>query len=164
MNEEHARLVDVYSNQSKRLKKTLADCPREMWEFKTRSQDWCIREVLHHVADAELNFVLRIRFALGEPGAPVHSFDQEKWGRELKYPERYPETAIELYDALVHDTHGLLLELEDADFSKTVQHPARGPLTVEYLVQFCDVHLEKHLDQIRRRLSEWKAQVSGKTQ
>jgi len=158
MNENFAAIVETYSTQAVRLKSLLVSCPRKMWEFKPAPEHWSIREVLHHLADAELNFTLRIRFAIGEPGAPVHPFAQEKWGRNLQYSQRYPETAIDLYESLVRDNHGLLLELSDEDFARTVQHSTRGPQTVEYLVGFCDIHLKKHLDQILRRLSEWKAQ------
>lgn len=158
MNETYSALISTYSTQLDRLKALLEKCPRSMWEFKPAPEHWSIREVLHHLADAELNFTLRIRFGVAEPGSPVHSFEQEVWGRGLLYAQRYPETAIDLYESLVRDNHGLFLELSDEDFAKTVQHSTRGPLTVEYLIGFCDVHLKKHLDQIQRRLSEWKAQ------
>ncbi len=156
LNARNQELVAVYASQGRRLQAQLALCPKEMWEFKTVPEHWSIREVLHHLADAELNFVLRIRFALGEPGAPIHSFDQEAWGRNLQYAAREPETALALYEALGADTQALLSRLSDAEFEKTVQHPQRGPLTVAYLVGFCDVHLKKHLEQIQRRLKEWK--------
>ncbi len=159
MNETYARLIETYSTQAIRLKSLLASCPRKMWEFKPGPEHWSIREVLHHLADAELNFTLRIRFALGEPGSTVHSFDQEAWGRNLRYPERYPETAIDLYESLVRDNHGLFLELSDEDFARTVQHSTRGPQTVEYLIGFCEIHLRKHMEQIQRRLVEWKDRV-----
>jgi len=128
-----------------------------MWEFKKAPENWCVREVLHHVADAEMHFSLRARFALGEPGAPIHTFDQEAWGRGLNYAARAPETALALYDALVRDTYGLLRTLSDEDFEKTVQHPTRGAVSVAFLVDFSDVHLGKHLEQIQRRLDEWNA-------
>ncbi len=159
MNEANTRLVETYGKMPERLRALLAQGPQEMWEFKTVPENWCIREVLHHITDAELNFSLRVRFALGEPGAPIHTFEQEAWGRGLHYAARPPQTALALFEALVQDTHGLLATLSDEDFEKTVQHPKRGAVNVAYLVGFSDFHLGKHLEQIQRRLNEWNARA-----
>ena len=67
MNETYSALISTYSTQADRLKALLATCPRPMWEFKPAPEHWSIREILHHLADAELNFTLRIRWREAGP-------------------------------------------------------------------------------------------------
>ena len=47
--------------------------------------DWSIRDLLMHLADAELVRGYRIRVILAEDEPPILGWDQERWTRRLQY-------------------------------------------------------------------------------
>ncbi len=70
--------------------------------------DWSIRDLLMHLADAELVRGYRIRVILAEDEPPILGWDQERWTRRLQYLWRSPEAAIALFDQLCFSNAELL--------------------------------------------------------
>lgn len=46
---------------------------------------WTVREILHHLADAETILYDRIRRVIAEPKGVIWAFDQDLWRQELDY-------------------------------------------------------------------------------
>ena len=73
------------------------------------SGGWSVRDVLVHLADAELVRAGRLRFILAAEEPPaLPGFDEGVWKRRLQYLWRSPEAALALYDALVYSNAELL--------------------------------------------------------
>ncbi len=70
--------------------------------------DWSIRDLLMHLADAELVRGYRIRLILAEDEPAIPSWDQDRWTRRLQYLWRSPEAAIALFDQLCFSNAELL--------------------------------------------------------
>ncbi len=110
---------------------------------------WSVRDVLVHLADAELVRAARLRFMLADEAAPVlPSFEEERWKRRLHYLWRSPEAALALYDALVFSNAELLRACDVAAFAR------RGivegaELTVEELLRRGAEHGEEHAAQLQ---------------
>src|SRR5690606_37547305 len=62
--------------------------------------DWSVRDVLNHLADAELVRAVRIRMLLAEPGSILMPWDQGAWSRRLQYLWRTPELALAQFDVV----------------------------------------------------------------
>jgi hypothetical protein len=58
---------------------------------------WSVRELLHHLADAETVLFDRIRRAISEPGSVVWAFDQDRWAESLDYADRPLDLSRDLY-------------------------------------------------------------------
>lgn len=109
---------------------------------------WSVRDVLVHLADAELVRAARLRFVLAAEVAPtLPSFDEGVWKRRLQYLWRSPEAALALYDALVFGNVELLRRFDGAAFGR-VGIVDGVEVTVGELVRRGAVHAEEHAAQV----------------
>jgi len=113
------------------------------------SGGWSVRDVLVHLADAEVVRAGRLRFILAAEEPPaLPGFDEGVWKRRLQYLWRSPEAALALYDALVYSNAELLRQFAAEAFDR------RGlidgePVTVAELLRRGAAHGEEHAAQLR---------------
>jgi hypothetical protein len=113
------------------------------------SGGWSVRDVLVHLADAEVVRAGRLRFILAAEEPPaLPGFDEGVWKRRLQYLWRSPEAALALYDALVYSNGELLRQFAAEAFDR------RGlidgePVTVAELLRRGAAHGEEHAAQLR---------------
>lgn len=109
---------------------------------------WSVRDVLVHLADAELVRAARLRFVLAAEVAPwLPSFDEGVWKRRLQYLWRSPEAALALYDVLVFGNVELLRQFDGAAFGR-IGIVDGVEVTVGELVGRGAVHAEEHAAQV----------------
>ncbi len=117
-------------------------------------EGWSVRDVLVHLADAELVRATRLRFALaGEEPVAFPGFDEGTWKRRLQYLWRSPEAALALYHALVFGNAELLRQFDAAAFGRGVSVDGEV-LTVAELVRRGVAHGEMHAAQVRALRAE----------
>jgi len=114
---------------------------------------WSIRQILHHLADAESVMYERIRRVLGDGGGVLWGFDQDAWARELDYEGMPLEVSRDVYRAcraaIIHraqqnyESHGHL----------EWNHSRTGLRTLRDEFDKVAAHNATHLDQIRRALA-----------
>jgi hypothetical protein len=114
---------------------------------------WTVREILHHLSDAETVLFDRIRRVISEPRQVLWAFDQDAWAEGLGYPERPLELSAELYSAA---RKGVIYYAElhyersgDLEFV----HSETGVRTLRDEFDKVAWHNRHHLDQIGRALS-----------
>ncbi len=111
---------------------------------------WTIREHIVHFTDTEAHVYTRLRFAVAEPGAPVPMFDEEKWQASLGYDRQPLAEIVRLYKALREATLRFLRGLP-ADWEPFfMQHPVRGRVSLERLLEIYVEHLGFHQEYIAR--------------
>lgn len=64
---------------TERLKETVASLNDEELNKKYREGSWTVRQLVHHIADSQLNMYQRLRLALTDDNPVVPAFDQDKW-------------------------------------------------------------------------------------
>ncbi|UCC49349.1 MAG: DinB family protein [Gemmatimonadota bacterium] len=117
---------------------------------------WTIRQLVHHIVDADTLAKTMIMAALGNSGC---RYDQ-RWydtrntfAETLDYANRSVAAAIAVFHANRHHLDQLLRHLPDAlDRSVIVmweKEPEGKELTVSYLVRGQTWHAEHHTEQIR---------------
>ncbi len=110
-----------------------------------RDGGWTTRQVIHHVADSHLNAYVRTRWLLTEDRPTLKAYDEKAWA-ELPDAALAPiELSLALIDALHARWHALLTSVADAEFSREIVHPDRGPMSLETLVQMYAWHGRHHL-------------------
>jgi hypothetical protein len=147
----------AFSEGGERLEKALKKYPRRMWGFSTTPKNWCITEVLWHLADQEANLYVRLRRAAAEPGQAVSAYDREKWSAHLLYKKADPSQAKALLLLLRKANADLVKALPAKVWNRKVIHSDWGPMTFGSLVVRNIYHLDGHLAQMGRRYAEWKA-------
>lgn len=152
-----SKQIAAFSMGRERLEKTLKKYPRKMWGFTTTPKNWCITEVLWHLADQEANLYVRLRRAAAEPGQPVAAYNQEKFSARLLYKKSDPEQAKALILLLRKANADLVKLLGRKAWNNKVKHPEWGTLTFGFMVALNVWHLDGHLAQMGRRYAEWMA-------
>ncbi len=113
---------------------------------------WCVRELLHHLCDAETVLFDRIRRVISEPRPVIWAFDQDAWANKLGYSDRPLRISRDLYAAtragILHYAH---LHYDQSGHLEFV-HSETGVRTLKDEFTKVADHNRHHLDQIKSAL------------
>ena len=109
---------------------------------------WTTREILAHLADAELALGFRFRQAVVEDNYLPQSFDQDTWAK--RYKRLDPALALEAFRALRAWNLALFATFGLDDWIKPVQYPFEGIENVDMMVRFLAGHDLNHLKQLEQ--------------
>jgi uncharacterized damage-inducible protein DinB len=91
-----------------------------------RPGGWTVRQVVHHLADAQMNWYIRTKLALTEDEPHVSHYDEVQWA-ELHDARTQPlEPSLMLLDGLHRRWVGLFKSLTAAQWRRKLIHPDRG--------------------------------------
>lgn len=121
--------------------------------FAPGPEGWSVRDVLVHLADAEVLRGIRFRLILSADSTPLPFFDQEVWRERLAYSGRDPRLALATYEATVVASHELLSAFGGSALDRTGLHPEEGPISVGELLRRGGNHAEEHAAQVRALLA-----------
>ena len=107
---------------------------------------WTARQILTHLAQGEMVFSTRLRFAVAEDGHTLQPFDQDRW-MAVEAPVSAAE-ALDAYVALRRMNLALCRALDASQWTRTVRHPEHGEITAEWIVMFFAGHERNHLPQL----------------
>jgi hypothetical protein len=107
---------------------------------------WTARQILIHLAQGEMVFSTRIRFALAEPGYVVQPFDQDPWIALETQPTG--EEALQAYLGLRRFNLPLWRALTPEQRSTRFLHPEQGEIDVNWLLTLIAGHELNHLPQL----------------
>jgi hypothetical protein len=112
---------------------------------------WSIRDILCHLADAEIVFAFRLRQTLAEDHPVVQPFDQDNWA--ATYPAYDARMALAAFSAVRQWNLAFIQGLKPADFNKPLNHPERGDMTLRVVVETMAGHDLNHLRQVEAILA-----------
>jgi cell wall-associated NlpC family hydrolase len=119
-----------------------------------RPGGWTVRQVLHHVPDSHMNAYCRYKFALTEDNPTIKAYDEAAWATVADTPRTPPEVSLALLDAL-HRRWVILLEsMQPGDFARKLQHPEKGSITLDWMLQLYawhGRHHAAHITELRKR-------------
>jgi len=130
-------------------------------DFVPEPGKWSIRQVIAHLADAELVCAHRMRQIVAEDNPTLIAFDQDAWTRNLDYARRKPKQSLESFRRLRSENYELLKELPEAVYARTGNHSERGPITLRFQLELLAEHAESHARQMQAIREEYK-RVKGK--
>jgi DinB superfamily len=109
---------------------------------------WSARQILIHLAHAELAFGNRSRMALSTPGYAAQNFDQDAWMRREQTMSG--RDAADAFLVLARMNAALFKELPAADRDLPFSHPEYGSLTVDWVIHQAAGHQIHHLKQLEQ--------------
>src|SRR5215467_2097547 len=118
-------------------------------DFATAPGKWSIRQIVAHLADAELVGAHRMRQVIAEENPTLIAFDQDAWTRNLDYARRKPKTSLETFRRIRAENYELLKDLPETAFARTGNHTERGVMTLRTLVEYQAGHVESHARQLQ---------------
>lgn len=129
-------------------------------DFTPQPGKWSVRQILAHLADAELVSAERLRRVIAEENPLLAAYDQDAWARHLGYERRRVSDALELFRRLRAENHQLLSSLPLEAFQRIGTHSERGRVTLLDLLQNDLEHVENHARQIQALRSAWRERKS----
>jgi len=109
---------------------------------------WTARQILVHLAHAEMVFGLRVRMALTTPNYVVQPFDQNRW---MAHEPLLPgPDALAVFLSLAAINRALFESLSPQERAVAITHPEQGPITVDWIIHQTAGHLIHHLKQLER--------------
>jgi hypothetical protein len=130
-------------------------------DFITAPGKWSIRQIVAHLADAELVGGHRFRQVIAEDNPTLVAFDQDAWARNLDYARRKPKQSLETFRRLRAENLELLKGLPQTAFERAGNHTQNGPMTLLRLVEGYAGHTETHARQLQGIREEYQ-RVKGK--
>ena len=118
------------------------------------SDKWSVREIIAHLADAEIVGGFRMRLILGAPGTPIVPFDQDVWVANLHYDKRDARKALEQFRVLRETNLAMLKTLTPEQWKHFGMHAERGQESIEHMVRMFAGHDLNHLHQIASALGK----------
>jgi hypothetical protein len=101
-----------------------------------------------------MNAYCRFKFALTEDNPTIKAYDEAAWARVADSAATPPDVSLALLEAL-HKRWVVLLESMTADdFARPLQHPERGPISLDWMVQLYSWHGRHHaahVTELRKR-------------
>jgi hypothetical protein len=107
---------------------------------------WTARQLLTHLAQIEMMFAVRLRFALAQRDYVVQPFEQDDWmAVEASQPAL---AALESYLGLRRMNLALCRSLSAEQRAKPFTHPEFGTVNVDWLMGWCAGHERHHAPQL----------------
>ena len=143
--------LDLAEKSPKEIAVAVSGLADRVLRYKPSPDQWCILEILAHLADMETLYAYRMRQMLADKDPVLAPIDQDAWAKNLGYLESSPPELVALYGLNRHATVQLLRRLKGKDLEKSARHPEKDHrVTVADYVQMMSKHGPNHLEQIER--------------
>jgi len=113
---------------------------------------WNIRQLLHHITDAEMVLRERICRGLAHPGQVVYGFHQDSWANNMDYETRPMEVSKNLLKATRASILHLAEQFYETHSNNQYVHSETGLRMVKEEFDKVVWHNEHHLRQIEQAM------------
>jgi len=113
---------------------------------------WSPAQIVSHLADCEIAFAWRLRQIVAEDSPLLQPFDQDKWA--ATYGGISAASALETFSALRAWNLLLIRKALPAAAERAGNHPERGRVTFQTIVETMAGHDLNHLAQLTRTAGE----------
>ncbi|MBP2002245.1 hypothetical protein J2Z69_003317 [Paenibacillus shirakamiensis] len=142
--EERNALIEELPKLTILLQDTLQSLTEEQLNTPYRKEGWTARQVVHHLADNELNAYFRLKKALTEDEPMAGTYTQGLWADLPDYEFTPVQVSVTFLGALQQRLYVLLSHLEPKDFKRSFRTPAYGTLTIDDALQRMIWHNKHH--------------------
>jgi uncharacterized damage-inducible protein DinB len=122
-------------------------------ERRPAEGEWSAREVIGHLADAELAYAMRLRLMVAQDRPRLTWYDAQAWVERFGPIDEDARVSLTRWRTLRDANVRLLESLAEEEWQRGGIHDTDGMLTVETILKRMVAHDRTHLDQIRAALS-----------
>jgi hypothetical protein len=121
------------------------------WQY--RPEGWCIKQVVHHLADSHMNALIRIKLALTEESPVIRPYEEGLWAQLSDGLNDDISSSLKIIEG-VHERWSQVLEsLSEKDWNKMYFHPQHQRLfTIKEGLGIYQWHCNHHLAHIKQAL------------
>src|SRR5690606_2456782 len=135
-----------------RLREVVDALSEEQLGKTYREGAWTVRQLVHHIADSQLNMYQRLKLALTDDNPTVPAFNEEKWAMQPDN-ELPVESSIKMLEGINERVVALGQTLTQEQLARVFTHQTNGEIKVSTKVTKLAWHEEHHLAHIKIALS-----------
>ena len=120
-----------------------------------REEGWTVAQVVHHLADSHINAYVRFKLAVTEDNPPVKAYNEALWAGLADAADTDVRVSLDLLASLHGRWVAFLRSLDAGQFSRTYNHSATGPVTLDHalaLYAWHGRHHTAHVTALRERM------------
>lgn len=144
------QIIEHYADGYARLKEALEGVSDELLHYKPAPGKWSVKQIIIHVADAEMVAVDRMKRVIAENNPLLFKFDPDAWADRLGYDQLDHLHYLAQFKLLRAGMEHVLRSLKPDDWKRTGVHNVSGKQTLEDIVRMFAKHVDAHIDQINR--------------
>jgi len=145
---QRPELIDAIRETPGHLASAVAGLTAAQLDTPYRPGGWTVRQVVHHVPDSHMNALVRFKLALTEERPTIKTYDEARWA-ELADAKSTPiEPSLALLENLHKRWDQLLRSLTPDQWSRKMQHPEMGLVTLDGYLQVYAWHGRHHVAHI----------------
>jgi hypothetical protein len=147
------KLKTEWLNDLKFLPTDLENAVVNLDEFQLqtpyRNGGWTVHQLVHHIADSHINAYVRFKLCLTEDNPTIKPYEQNDWVQTADVVSEPINVSITLLHALHRRWHAALVNLNEADWQRTVFHPEhKKDMTLWHLLGMYAWHGKHHVAHI----------------
>ena len=143
-------LIEKYKAGYGAVVKALEGFPTTQLTSRPIAGKWSAAEIVHHLADSEMQSATRLRKLLAEPHPVIQGYDQDVWAAKLHYQDRPIEPSLLAFRGARESTAQLFALMSEADWRKLGWHSDAGSYHCERWLELYAEHAHGHAAQIAR--------------
>lgn len=149
---DRMQLIADLPEVAKTLRRVAASLTEAQLENSYRSDGWTVRQIIHHMADNDMNAYLRFKRALTEEAPETNSYREDLWAEIIDYKNIPVAHAIALLELIHARLFIIMTHMQESDFKRTLMTQALGTITLDIALQRLLWHNQHHLAQIHAAL------------
>jgi len=145
--EQRMSWIEDVSGISSALRQKVQHLTAEQLLLQYRPGSWTVRQVVHHMADNDMNAFIRFKRALTEDKPMASSYREDLWA-ELSDYETPVENSLVLLESIHSRFAVILRSLQPSEFQRTFTSPTHGAMNLDAALQRYVWHGRHHIAQI----------------
>ena len=152
--EDRPLFLAQFAEAPQKLRAAVAGLSDLQLDTPYRAGGWTVRQVVHHLADAHMNWYIRPKLAVTEDLPTTKPYAEQLWA-ELADARNGPiEPSLQIFEGVTERWRRFLESLAPEDWSRKFTNPEWGTLTVEDTLRAMDWHGRhhtSHITELRKR-------------
>ena len=133
---------------TKRLRETVDGLTEEQLQKTYREGAWNVRQLVHHIADSQLNMYQRLKLALTDDNPHVPAFQKNAWAIMLDTTMPI-ESSIKMLEGINERIVELGKSITEDQLKRVFTHQLNGEISVGTKLKKLSWHQEHHLAHIK---------------
>ncbi|MFZ1977330.1 MAG: DinB family protein [Bacteroidota bacterium] len=146
--DERKALIDIIRKLPARVEAAAGTLSEQHLDTPTAEHKWTTRQIVHHIADAHMNAVMRMKLIVTENKPLLKPYNQDAWALLEDTTKGSLRASLDIIRGL-HERWAQFLEaLPEEAWIRTGIHLENGKVILEDLLKVYARHSENHLQQI----------------
>lgn len=153
--EDRPLFLAQFAEGPAKLRAAVAGLSDSQLDTPYRPGGWTVRQVVHHLADAQVNWYIRPKLAVTEDLPVIRPYAEQRWA-ELADARTGPvEPSLQMFEGVTARWRRFFESLAPGDWHRKFTHPEWGSLTVEDTLRtmaWHACHHTAHITELRERM------------